>query len=133
MATKYAGIGLRRRPDALTTQRLPQIRVPITGKAAIYTRVSTDKQEQGASLNVQLEACRSYCEQHGLVVVKEFRDVLSGLNPTRPEYQEAVKLARSNAVSKLVVWRFDRLGRDEAEYMTQLRDLRRLGVDVVSV
>lgn len=31
------------------------------------------------------------------------------------------------------MWRLDRLGRDLAEYATQLRDLKRLGVDVVSV
>lgn len=108
-------------------------RVPIVGKAAIYTRVSTDRQQEGASLSVQLEACRTYCESHGYVVVDEFRDVLSGLNTERPEYQKAVDLARSNGIDKLVVWRLDRLGRDEAEYMTQLRDLRRKGVEVVSV
>lgn len=109
-------------------------RVPIVGKAAIYTRVSTDKQQQdGASLSVQLDACRDYCKSHGLVVMDEFRDVLSGLNTDRPAYRQAVDLARSRGVDKLVVWRLDRLGRDEAEYMTQLRDLRRLGVDVVSV
>lgn len=108
-------------------------RVPITGKAAIYTRVSTDKQQDGASLGVQLEACRDYCKSRGLVVVEEFKDVLSGLKVDRPAYREAVALAKSKGVDKLVVWRLDRLGRDEAEYMTQLRDLRRLGVDVVSV
>lgn len=107
--------------------------MPIVGKAAIYTRVSTDKQQDGASLDVQLEACRDYCDSRGLLVVEEFRDVLSGLNLERPAYREAVDLAKSKAVDKLVVWRLDRLGRDEAEYMTQLRDLRRLGVDVVSV
>jgi DNA invertase Pin-like site-specific DNA recombinase len=86
-----------------------------------------------SELNVQLEACRDYCEAHGLVVVGEFRDVLSGLNPERPQYQKAVELAKSKQVDKLVVWRLDRLGRDEAEYMTQLRDLRRIGVEVVGV
>jgi site-specific DNA recombinase len=32
-------------------------------KAAIYCRVSTERQEQdGTSLQTQLEACRKYCE-----------------------------------------------------------------------
>lgn len=59
-------------------------RVPIVGKAAIYTRVSTDKQQDGASLDVQLDACRNYCESNGLIVVAEFSDVLSGLKTDRP-------------------------------------------------
>ncbi|HEV8535277.1 MAG TPA: recombinase family protein [Candidatus Limnocylindria bacterium] len=108
-------------------------RVPIVGKAVIYTRVSTDRQQDGASLEVQLEQCRRYCEAHGLIVAAEFRDVLSGLNPDRPKYRQAIELARSKQVDKLIVWRLDRLGRDLAEYATQLRDLKRLGVDVVSV
>jgi site-specific DNA recombinase len=108
-------------------------RVPLVGKAAIYTRVSTDKQQDGASLDVQLDACRSYCESNGLIVVAEFRDVLSGLKTDRPQYRQAVDLARSKSVDKLVVWRLDRLGRDSGEYITQLRDLRKLGIAVTSV
>ncbi len=79
-------------------------RVPIVGHAAIYTRVSTDRQQDGASLEVQLEECRRYCEGHGLSVVAEFRDVLSGLNPDRPQYQQAVALATSNGVDLLVLF-----------------------------
>jgi len=108
-------------------------RVPIVGRAAIYTRVSTDKQQDGASLDVQLDACRNYCESNGLVVVAEFRDVLSGLKTDRPQYRQAVDMAKAKTVDKLVVWRLDRLGRDSGEYITQLRDLRKLGISVTSV
>ena len=107
-------------------------RAPIVGNAAIYTRVSTDKQQDGASLDTQLEACRRYCEANGLVVLEEFRDVLSGLKSDRPQYVQAVAMAKSKAIKKLVVWRMDRLGRDAAEYIPLLRDLGQLGVDVVS-
>jgi site-specific DNA recombinase len=117
-----------------TVRERPAQRVPITGKAAIYTRVSTDRQrEEGASLAVQREACLNYCETHGLVVVAEFTDVQSGLDADRPQYMQAVELARSNGVDKLVLWCFDRLGRDTAEYIPLLKGLKRLGVDVVSV
>src|SRR5436190_7411831 len=77
-------------------------RVPIVGKAAIYTRVSTDRQQDGASLDVQLEACRKYCETNGFHIVAEFRDVLSGLNPDRPKYRQAIQMAKSKAVDKLI-------------------------------
>ncbi len=110
-----------------------ELRIPIVGKAAIYIRVSGHRQEDGASLDVQLDACRRYCESRGLLVMAEFRDVQSGLDSDRPHYLAAVELARTNGIDKLVVWRLDRLGRDSAEYIPLLKGLRRLGVDVVSV
>ena len=94
-----------------TLLKRPSIVVPIGGKAAIYTRVSTDRQrEEGASLNVQLEACQRYCEEHRLLVMDEFRDVQSGLDPSRQNYLAAVELAQTKGIDKLVVWRLDRLG-----------------------
>ena len=41
-------------------------------KAVIYTRVSTKKQEEdGESLDYQLQRCRDYAEQRGIVIVDE--------------------------------------------------------------
>jgi DNA invertase Pin-like site-specific DNA recombinase len=118
----------------VATLEKPRTRVPIVGKAAIYIRVSTEKQrEEGASLEVQRDACRRYCEAHGWLVVAEFVDVQSGLDASRAQYQQAVELAKGKGVDKLVAWRLDRLGRDTAEYMPMLKGLKRLGVDVVSV
>lgn len=103
------------------------------GKAAIYTRVSTNKQEEGASLRVQVEACQLYCEEHDLLVTGQFQDIQSGLDSSRPQYMAVVELARAKGIDKLVVWRLDRLGRDSAEYFPLLKEFRQLGVDVVSV
>jgi site-specific DNA recombinase len=46
---------------------------------------------------------------------------------------KAVELAKASGINKLVVWRYDRLGRDSAEYLPLVKWLKRLGVDVVSV
>jgi site-specific DNA recombinase len=119
--------------EMTTVLEKPQKRVPITGNAAIYTRVSGIRQEDGASLDVQREACLRYCDEHGLIVVGEFRDVESGLHADRPQYMKAVEMARTKGYDKLVVWRLDRLGRDSAEYIPLLNGLKRQGVDVVSV
>lgn len=107
--------------------------VPISGRSLIYSRVSSRQQEDGASLDVQLEGCQRYCESQGDLVIAELCDVQSGLDSTRPAYQKAIALARNGGVDKLVVWRLDRLGRDSAEYIPLLKELKRLGVDVVSV
>jgi site-specific DNA recombinase len=106
--------------------------LPVDGKAVIYVRVSNAKQEDGASLEVQLETCRRYCEKSGLDVVAEFRDVESGLHVDRVQYQHALALARAKGFDQLVVWRYDRSGRDDAEYMTMLRDFAKQGITLVS-
>jgi hypothetical protein len=46
---------------------------------------------------------------------------------------KAVELAKASGINKLIVWRYDRLGRDSAEYLPLVKGLKRLGVDVVSV
>jgi site-specific DNA recombinase len=105
---------------------------PIGGRAAIYVRVSSRQQEDGASLDVQLETCGKYCASHFLEIVGKFRDVQSGLDIDRPQYQQALSLARAKGFDQLVVFRYDRTGRDDAEYAGMLRDFAKLGITLVS-
>jgi site-specific DNA recombinase len=58
--------------------------------------------------------------------------VLSGLIVDRPQYQQALNLARAKAFDKLVVFRYDRSGRDDAEYFGMLKDFSKLGIQLVS-
>ena len=104
----------------------------IGGRAAIYIRVSKEKQKDGASLDVQLEACQKYCETNGLEIVAEFKDVQTGLDIYRPQYQSALALAKTSGFDQLVVWRYDRSGRDDAEYSTMLRDFAKLDIRLAS-
>jgi site-specific DNA recombinase len=106
--------------------------VLIGDQAAIYVRVSSGKQESGASLDVQLEACQQYCDRMGLEVVASFKDIQSGLDIDRPAYQQALKLAKSKAITHLVVYRYDRTGRDDAEFAGMLRDFTKQNIQLVS-
>jgi DNA invertase Pin-like site-specific DNA recombinase len=119
--------------EMVTTLERPGTKgVTLGGKAAIYIRVSSHKQEDGVSLDVQLETCRRYCEKAALDVVAEFRDIESGLHVDRPQYQQALALARAKGFDQLVVYRYDRSGRDDAEYATMLRDFAKQGITLVS-
>jgi site-specific DNA recombinase len=109
-----------------------EVAIPVTGKALIYLRVSDSKQERGASFQVQEEACVRYCEAQGLEVIGTLKESISGLIVDRPEYQEALRLARAKAFNKLVVWRYDRSGRDDAEYAGMLKDFAKQGIELVS-
>ena len=106
--------------------------VKLGGRAAIYIRVSGERQKDGASLDVQLETCRRYCEHAGLQTVAEFQDVQTGLDIDRPQYQAALRLAKDKGFDQLVVWRYDRSGRDDAEYAGMLRDFAKLEIQLVS-
>ena len=58
----------------------------MTDRAAIYCRVSTDRQErEGASLDTQLQDCQKIAEGKSLVLVLEYTEVESGLNFDRPQ------------------------------------------------
>ena len=109
-----------------------EIRVPIVGKAVIYLRVSRGKQADGASLEVQLQSCRRFCWANGLEIVGEYWDVQSGLDSDRQQYQQVLDLARAKAFDKLVVFRYDRSGRDDTAYFLMLKGFTRLGVSLVS-
>jgi site-specific DNA recombinase len=116
----------------VTTSERPLFKPAIAGRAAIYIRVSSQKQEDGASLSFQLDTCRSFCDKAGYDVVGEFRDVQSGLDVDRPGYQAALKLAKVKGFDFLVVYRYDRSGRDDAEFAMMLRDFAKQGIQLIS-
>jgi site-specific DNA recombinase len=102
-------------------------------RCAIYTRVSTQEQgREGASLPVQLQACRKHAAAQGWTVVDELQDIQSGLDVDRAAYQQVIALARARAVDVIIVWRLDRFGRDAAEAMARFKELTRLQTKVVS-
>ena len=95
-------------------------------KAAIYARVSTDEQASRGTIENQIFACRTYCEQAGHEVIEEFLDEgVSGTIPLieRPEGARLVATTDSKSVDVVVVYRMDRLSRDVFEGLTARRRL----------
>jgi site-specific DNA recombinase len=101
-------------------------------RAAVYTRVSTSGQGDGASLTTQKNDCFRYCETQGLVTVAEFEDLQSGLKADRINYLEMLRQAEAGAFDVIVCWKMDRFGRDRLESGFQLRELSKIGVRVDS-
>lgn len=84
-------------------------------RAAIYTRVSTEKQESNYSLATQEEACRQYCAERGYEVVATFTDVYSGgVYRERPQLTRLRELVRAGGVDVVVAYCVDRLSRNQA-------------------
>lgn len=97
--------------------------------AAIYARVSTEKQGDGYSLSTQIEACQQYAAELGFQVVGEYVDKLTGSNFERPELQRAIAL--TGKVDALICYVQDRLARtNEIDALYLIHDLNKRGMSV---
>jgi DNA invertase Pin-like site-specific DNA recombinase len=100
---------------------------PLARAAVTYARVSHSSQE---SLPVQLDRMRAYAAGLDLPIVCECQDAESGLITTRKAYQTVRQLARSGAISHVILFHSSRWGREDGEYITAARELERLGVEL---
>ena len=66
-------------------------------KAAIYARVSSDKQDVDLSISGQLRGLRDYAVRNGYEIVKEFIDEAeSGRSASsRPAFNEMIALSKA--------------------------------------
>ena len=97
-------------------------------KAAIDCRVSTEGQEQdGTSLQTQLEACRKYCQARRYEVGHELSEAWSGLSLERPKLTELRELVRSDGIDAVVVYSLDRFSRDPVHGVILMQELENHG------
>lgn len=90
-------------------------------KIVSYLRVSTARQgRSGLGLDAQRNAIQAYANTKDANVMKEFVEVESGKDNTRPKLADALHLARVTG-SVLVIAKLDRLSRNAAFLLT-LRD-----------
>jgi DNA invertase Pin-like site-specific DNA recombinase len=98
-------------------------------KVALYTRVSTNDQ----SVEMQTSDLKSYCDQRGFEVYKEYCDQgISGVKDRRPALDELVADAKKRKFDVVLVWRFDRFARSTKHLITALEEFRHLGIDFIS-
>ncbi len=106
-------------------------------RAAGYYRVSTVRQaEEGISLADQRHAVAVFCEKNGLALVEEYCDRgASGTSENRPELQRMLLDAKTkpSPFERIVVFSQSRLFRNAPVAELTIRDLRKNGVEVVSV
>jgi DNA invertase Pin-like site-specific DNA recombinase len=95
--------------------------------AAVYARVSTSEQD---SIPAQLYSGHTYAARLGVPVHYELQDEGSGLDAARVDYQRLLVLATGGKISHLIVWKADRLSRDDAEFVPVCRRLMALGIEI---
>ncbi len=84
-------------------------------RAVIYTRVSSQGQEDNSSLRTQNAACRAYAEERGWQIIGTFSDVHTGAEyRERPGLSALREQTRARAVDVVLVHALDRLSRNQA-------------------
>ena len=104
--------------------------------AALYARVSSDKQDVELSVAAQLRALRDYAESNGYVVAREYIDEAeSGRIADRPQFTKMLDDAgRPDAPFKeILVWKFSRFTRKREHAVAFKSMLRRRGIRVTSI
>lgn len=97
-------------------------------KVAIYCRVSTDKQE----LEQQIESCRKFCEYKGYEY-EIFDEIGSGKDFKRVKFLNMLERIRKFEFGGVVVFRFDRIGRNAREVVTLFEEFENKGIQVFSL
>ncbi|HEX4204163.1 MAG TPA: IS607 family transposase [Ktedonobacteraceae bacterium] len=79
---------------------------PLTGRIALYARVSSIGQKE--DLDRQIQRLKDYAAARGYQVAKEVTEIASGLNDSRPKLE---KLLADTSIGTIVVENRDRLSR----------------------
>src|SRR5690349_7150242 len=109
----------------MSSQRTPLSRPTI---AAIYCRVSSDRQEDNYSLPSQEAACRAYAAAQGYHVAEVYHEVFTGAALwERPQLTALRERVRAGAVGVVIAYAVDRLSRNQAHLFILVDEWERHG------
>jgi DNA invertase Pin-like site-specific DNA recombinase len=95
-------------------------------KVAIYVRVSTTKQE----VNNQLIQLRAYCVKCNYEIFKEYVDIISGKENSRPSYDLMFQEAHQRLFDIVLFWDLSRFSRSGTLFTLQkLKELENLEIE----
>ena len=95
-------------------------------KAAIYSRVSTDKQ----TTDNQTQQLLAVAERNGWTIEAVYSDVISGAKEKRPELDALMKSVIRREVDIVLLFDISRLGRSLQHLLKLLEEFHAKGVDV---
>ncbi len=105
-------------------------------KAAIYARVSSERQDVDLSISSQLKALREYASRNGYLVAREYIDEAeSGRSIDRPGFKQMIVAARQKPpqFEAILVWKLSRFARNREDSIIYKSLLRKHGVQVISI
>ncbi len=107
------------------------------GECVIYTRVSTKEQAEGnMSLNTQKKACDQYALKQSYKILAYFGGTYeSAASDERKEFKRLIEFSKSRKKGqlKIIVYSLDRFSRTGDNAIWLSRQLRELGIQIISV
>ncbi|WP_395704785.1 recombinase family protein [Rhodococcus ruber] len=104
-------------------------------RAAIYARISLDRNNEGEGVERQLEACNKLAEQLGWNVSHTYvdNDISAYSGRTRPEFEALMQAMKQGAYDALICWHTDRLYRSikDLERIIETADNQRMEIRTV--
>ena len=104
--------------------------------AALYARVSSDRQDVDLSVSAQLRALKEYAKANGYSVAREYVDEAeSGRVADRPQFREMIEEGSKPKApfEVILVWKFSRFTRKREHAVAFKSMLRRKSIRVVSI
>jgi putative resolvase len=95
----------------------------------IYCRVSTNKQKN--DLENQKDLILNYCNNNGYKIDKIFKDIGSGMNFDRKDFQELLNLVTNYKIDKVFISYKDRLSRISFDMFNNL--FKQFGCEIVII
>lgn len=104
-------------------------------RAILYTRVSTDEQNNGYSPIDQKDKLYKHCENHNIEVIGFYHDDESGKTFNRPSWKKIIAFLKSNknSVDSIFFVKWDRFSRNAPEAYSEIGKLQKLGVDAKAI
>jgi len=110
-------------------------------RAAIYIRVSTEKQAEKVSPQQQEKDCRAHCEAKGYAVTEVYKDIEryrsgrrmvepSGTRADRPQLRRMLADADAGEFDLIIAWREDRLYRGLRPMLQVIECIERNKLDI---
>jgi len=98
-------------------------------KCFAYTRVSSQKQGEGASLEAQKEAIQFYAERNNITIARWYEEKETAAKAGRPVFTKLIKELKRGRAAGLVVHKIDRSARNFRDWAL-IGDLADVGVEI---
>jgi site-specific DNA recombinase len=102
--------------------------------AALYARVSSDRQKENHTIASQVAALMQFAETNGYLVPSEWQfqdDGFSGATLVRPGLEALRDLAAAGEIQTVLIYSPDRLSRKYAYQVLLAEELARCGVELI--
>jgi len=98
-------------------------------RVAVYSRVSSEEQVEGHSLDAQKNVCREVSERRGWIVVENYEDPgYSAKDDKRPAFKQMIADAQKDKFDVILVHKLDRFSRSIEQTLSYFRLLNEHGV-----